>query len=687
MKKLYITAVFLFVSFTTIQAQTQPDTIAIEEVLVVSQQNLKGTDIDLKSIQIESPHDVGAIFRNQSGFGIIKKGNYGMDPVLRGFKYSQLNVQFDGGVNSANACPNRMDPAISQISPEDIEKIEVVKGPYEMRYQSFGGLINIVSKRPVYHPNRPVDTKIDLGYQSNGNNYYGNINSLYAGKKFDFLLNAGYKDYGSYKSGNGTVIPSSFSRWDYTLKAGWNISAKQRLQLAFRQGKATDVLYAGLPMDADFDKSTIGSLDYNLADVSKVVKNFKVKLYTSLVDHQMSTRRRPSWKMVEAVSPLKAQVYGGRTEFKLATGSRNTLYAGADFKEIAKQGNRNRKVIINPCTGVTLPSPMSFVDKIWQDSKRDNVGLFLENRLKVSKGISWTAGLRADRTSYQINDPADDFKAQYNNDIQPKAKILPSVSSRLNGYINRDWSLQWAVAIAQRAPDLSEVFINHLSIGTDAYEYLGNPGLKAEINHQSDMRLEYHSDNLKVYGDAFYSYLTNYISAKLDTSIHKKFMACNPPYGTKVFTNIKKAFMTGFEAGAEVTFLNHFTYSLSAAYTYAQNSTLNEPLPEIPPFTVNSFIAFENKKVQTRIHGRFAANQNRVSKTFAENTTPGFSVFDWDLSYSPVKSVSINASVTNIFDVNYVEHLSRAYKNRGAESGNLYYEPGRSFHIGLRIAL
>ena len=41
------------------------------------------------------------------GFGIEKRGNYGIEPVLRGFKYSQLNVQFDGGVHSANACPNR----------------------------------------------------------------------------------------------------------------------------------------------------------------------------------------------------------------------------------------------------------------------------------------------------------------------------------------------------------------------------------------------------------------------------------------------------------------------------------------------------------------------------------------------------------------------------------------------------
>jgi iron complex outermembrane receptor protein len=294
--------------------------------------------------------------------------------------------------------------------------------------------------------------------------------------------------------------------------------------------------------------------------------------------------------------------------------------------------------------------------------------------------------LRIDRSSYKIKDPAEDFKTQYNNNIQPAVKIMPSVSSRLNWYINRDWSFQWAIALAQRSPDLSEVFINHLSIGMDAYEYLGNPQLKAETNHQTDVRLEYNSNQFRIYGDVFFSYLTHYISAKLDTAIHKKFLPCNPPAGTKVFTNIDKALMTGFEAGAQVS-LNHFILSVSGAYTYAQNLVLNEPLPEIPPFTVNSFVAYEKEKLQTRIQGRFAAAQNRVSKVFAESTTPGFSVFDWYLSYRPVKFMSINASVTNIFNLNYVEHLSRAYKNRGAETGNLYFEPGRSFNIGVRFAL
>ncbi|MBN2638388.1 MAG: TonB-dependent receptor [Bacteroidales bacterium] len=687
MKKFYFFFVLTILSGVNLQAQTKADTITMEEIIIVSKQNLKRTHIDVKSIRVENPVDAGEIFKDQSGFGIVKKGNYGMEPVLRGFKFDQLNVQFDGGTQSVNACPNRMDPAISQISPQDIEKIEVVKGPYDMRFPAFGGLINIVSKRPVYNPQKPYTTHIDMGYQSNGNNYYGNIYSSYAGKKLDFLVDAGYKNYGSYKSGNGTLIPSSFSRWGFTLKGGWNISDKQRLLLTFRQGKASDVLYAGLPMDADFDKSTIGSIDYSFANVSKTIQNIKIKLYGSRVNHEMSTRKRLSWKMVEAVAPVQAQVYGGRTEVKISTGKKNSLFAGVDFKEIAKQGNRYRKVIVNPCNGDSLPMPMTFTDEIWQNSVKNNLGIFVENLMEVSSNVAWITGIRLDRASYQIKDPAADFKAQYNDDIQPKTKVLPSLSSRINWYINRDWSFQWAVAMAQRSPDISEVFINHMSIGMDAYEYLGNPLLKAETNYQTDVRLEYNSKKFSLYGDVFYSYLNNYISARLDTSIQKKFLPCNPPFGTKVFTNIKQAFMTGFEAGADIGFMNNFRFSVSGAYTYAQNISLDEPLAEIPPFTVNSTVAYETSKVQTSIHGRFAAAQNRVSKTFAEITTPSFSVFDWYFTYTPAKSISINASVTNIFNLNYVEHLSRAYKNMGVETGNLYFEPGRSINVGLSIRM
>ena len=53
-----------------------------------------------------------------------------------------------------HACPNRMDPITTHIIPEEIEKIEIIKGPYSMRYgATFGGIINMVSKKINYLEN------------------------------------------------------------------------------------------------------------------------------------------------------------------------------------------------------------------------------------------------------------------------------------------------------------------------------------------------------------------------------------------------------------------------------------------------------------------------------------------------------------------------------------------------------
>jgi iron complex outermembrane receptor protein len=679
-----VLAILLFLTKGNAQTDT---TIYMEEILVTarSDQNINNNNINGKVLEIENPHDGGAMFKNQVGFGIEKRGNYGMEPVLRGFKYSQLNVQIDGGVHSANACPNRMDPAISQISPEEIQKIEVIKGPYNVRFGStFGGVINIVSKRPSKTNGKLVSGSLSGGYESNGGNYYSNLFAQAVGKKFDFSLNGGYKDYGNYSSGSGQAIASSFKRWGYTIKAGANIKNNQRLQFTLRQSAARDVLYAGLPMDADKDNSTITSLDYGIQNFTKSIFMLKAKIYASFVDHEMSNLKRPAAHFTHAISPVQAQVFGGRTELGLNMGTHDILFAGVDYKQIAKQGVRNRTVFINPCPpNQEFDPPKQFVDKTWQDSQKNDLGIFLENKWQIHKNLVWLNGLRLDLISYAINDPADDFNMHYNGEINPQTKIDPTITSSLTWYLKDELSIQWAAARAMRSPDISELFINHLSVGMDAYEYLGNPDLKSETNYQTDIKIEKNWENINIFGDVFYSYMQNYITAKLDTSIAKKYMQCKPPKGTKVFQNIDQAFMTGFEVGIEAKFLTNFTYNLGAAYTYAQNISWDEPLAEIPPLTLNTSIAYKTEKINTRLHLRMTDEQTRVSTSFSESTTPGFAVADFYFSYSPWKFLDINAAVTNIFDVNYVEHLSRAYKAMVTQS--LYYEPGRSVNLGVRF--
>ena len=81
--------------------------------------------------------------------------------------------------------------------------------------------------------------------------------------------------------------------------------------------------------------------------LSNLIFSLKAKAYGSFVDHEMSNTRRPAYKFTHAVSPVQAQVYGGRLELGLNTGNKNILYTGFDFKQIAKQGHRDREVFIN----------------------------------------------------------------------------------------------------------------------------------------------------------------------------------------------------------------------------------------------------------------------------------------------------------------------------------------------------
>ncbi len=662
------------------------DTLNLEEILITGNKAkaINSKDINGKILELQNPHDGGEIFINQPGFGILKKGNYAMEPVLRGFKYEQLNVQFDGGVHSTNACPNRMDPAISQISIEDIERVEVIYGPYSVRFGPvFGGIVNVVSKRPQYS-GKVVSGAVDGGFQSNGNNFYTDLFAQVVKKKYDFSVNAGYKNYGNYKSGSGETIASSFRRSGYTARAGWNISDKQRLQITWRQSFARDVLYAGLPMDADEDNSSILSLDYGLKNLSENIFSLKFKLYGSYVTHLMTNQRRPNYKFTHATTPVDARNYGGRAEIGISTGARNILYAGMDYQAIGKNGSRERVVYINGCTGVVLPRPKTFYDKVWQDSHKEDLGLFLENKFSVAPKLDWLVGLRFDMVRYAINDPEQDFQDLYAGNITPENRYVPEVTTSLNWRPEQGMLLQLSTARAVRTPDLGELFINHLSVGMDAYEYVGNPNLKPEVNYQTDVRFEKNWEKVNFFADYFVSFLQDYITARVDTTIPRKFMPCKEPKFTKRFTNIDNAFKTGFEAGITWRFANHFIYDLSASYTYAQNKTWDEPLPEIPPFMAVTSLTYKTEKLNTRLNVRMAADQNRVSQAFNESTTPGYAVFDWYFNYHVTKFMEARASVTNILNKNYVEHLSRPYKNM--DNTSLYYEPGVSFNVGVKFS-
>ncbi|MCT4630649.1 TonB-dependent receptor [Winogradskyella sp.] len=635
---------------------------------------------------IVQPKNVADLFNNINGFSSIKRGNYAIDPSFRASQYEQLNIQYDGGTKAMHACPNRMDPITTHIIPEEISKIEIIKGPYTVRYgATFGGVINMVTQKPNYE-DYGLHGKISGGYESNGNSFVNMAQLQYIKEKYDIVANAGYRDFGNYKDGNDIEIPSSFRSTDYGVKIGYNVSESQRLQAHWRQSFGRDVLHAALPMDTEYDNSSIISLDYKLDNINKTIKSINAKVYYSYVDHLMVNKKRPSFNMVEATSNVDATTTGGKIELHWQPVKNLNIFSGIDMLNIARDGKRER--LVKVMNGNPLSEPMLFTDKVWQDSYINDLGVFTEAKYSISSNTILTAGIRYDNVISDIKDPEADFEDMY--DLKNRTEHNISTTISIKKIVSDNFTLEAAYGRGVRSANMIERFINHFSVGQDPYEYVGNPNLKAEVNNQFEIGFKGHQplrngfNAFKYETSFYYSFFENYIVAIVDETIDRKFMPMAQPQHAKVFNNLNEAYKTGFEIKTELDFLNDYFVKSEFAYVYAKNKDLNESLPLTPPFTTRLSTGIKKENYWANLQYNLVSKQTNVSKSFGETTTNGYQTLDARLGIRLIKNFTLGIAVLNIFDEDYNNHLNFSFRNQANFGRVPITEPGRNFSAFLQ---
>jgi iron complex outermembrane receptor protein len=665
--------------------------IVLNTVIVTGTRNtdpvLTAVKINL-SKKVVQPKNVADLFNEFNGFSLIKRGNYAIDPSFRASQYEQLNIQFDGGTKAMHACPNRMDPITTHVVPEEIERIEVIKGPYTVRYgATFGGIINLVTQKP-----EAMDTgfhgNVSTGYESNGNSLVTSLKLHQITDKYDLVANVGYRDFGNYEDGDGTKIPSSFRSLDYGLRFGYNIKDNQRIQAHWRQSYGRDVLHAGLPMDTDEDNSSILSLDYKISDVGGFIKEINTKVYYSYVDHVMSNTRRPSFTTSEALSSIDATTAGGKIELTMKPTEKWTLYSGLDAMLIARDGGRIRTVKRN-MMGVELQQLLIFNDKVWQDSYVNDFGLFAENKYWISDDTMFTAGIRYDLVVSDIQDPEADFQELY-SDLYQREEHNVSGTVSLKQKISENTILEVAYGRGVRSANMIERYINHFSVGQDPFEYVGNPNLNAEVNNQFEIGIKGKKTLIKgfdaiSYGfSGYYSIYENYIVPIVDPSLERKFMPTAQPQEVKRFINLEEAYKTGFEAELGIDFAKFFDFNTSLSYVYTKNRDLNESLPLTPPFITRFKIGFEKDTYWTNLNYTITSKQDKIASSFREIETAGYSTLDFRFGFTPIKDLNIGFAVLNIFDETYNNHLNFSFVNQADFTRVPINDPGRNFSVFIQ---
>ena len=293
-------------------------------------------------------------------------------------------------------------------------------------------------------------------------------------------------------------------------------------------------------------------------------------------------------KLPMAVSSPVATTIGGKMELTFLPSDRWKLFTGIDYIHVGRDGERVRTIKRNPMNPTQIFDPPKVaVDKVWQNSLINDLGFFVEGNYRVSEKVMLIPGLRYDVVYSNIKDPDQNFIDMY-PDLGSRTEGNVSGNISVKYFPKSNLELQLALGRGVRSANMIEKFINHFTIGLDPYEYVGNLNLKAEANHQISVSLKGNKvmntgiDNISYGIDVYFSNITNYITAKVDTSLGRRFMPMAKPSHPKVYYNIDAATKRGFEVFGEVSFLSDFSFNASLAYVIAEDKNTNNPLPLVP---------------------------------------------------------------------------------------------------------
>jgi len=650
----------------------ESNTVNLQPVSIIAYHTVNQTKKIELNYQDKLNHDAGAVLNSDVSINSIKKsGAYGFDPVLRGFKYDQLNIVINGSCCASAACPNRMDPVTSQIPLNAIENIQILKGPYSLRYgNSFGGTINFLTAKPLFTAKYKTNGRFSSTYENNGNVLRNEgIISLHT-KKMELNVVGSWSQGDDYKDGNQKLVQSDFLRASFGTKLSAKLSENQILSFSANRNFGRNTDFPSLPMDLINDDTWLLNAEHSLLLNNRKLTTWKTLIYATHVDHLMDNSLKTiNPRTVNAKSPTQTLTYGGRTETTWNI-KNTTTYTGFDLRIENAQGSRTREMLTGPNVGKI------FTDNIWQNSRIERSGFFAETNIFAAHFLYVVAG-RLELNNSAANDAAAEFVTV--NPETHNSQLNPSLSLGIIKNFNNNYSIKLWAGSSQRSGSLTEKYINYFSVGRDAFELVGNPMLKPETNNQADLIFEIKSEKTFLNLDLFAAYMQNYITSVKNPALNPR-IATSP--GVRQFVNLENAFKTGFELNWKQYLFYGIQQQVAIAYTYAKNTETNEALPEIAPLEIRYSLAgnYLNDKLISEISLRHVLKQDRISVEYGEKETPSFTNLDFNISYKLFKDLNVAAGVQNIFNVAYYEHLNRSISG---STTDYIFNRGRNFYMTL----
>jgi iron complex outermembrane receptor protein len=226
-----------------------------------------------------------------------------------------------------------------------------------------------------------------------------------------------------------------------------------------------------------------------------------------------------------------------------------------------------------------------------------------------------------------------------------------------------------------RAPTAFDLFSNGVHEGTVRFER-GDSTLRNETSLNTDVAIRLQTQRLRAELGTFANFIDNFIFPDPTGEV-------DPESGFQVYqVSQGNARLTGFEGAADYHATTYLHLRATADYVRGRNTTLDQPLPFIPPFRATYSAQVEGRSrgwLQNpyfSLAGESNAKQTRVDlEDFAPD---GYTLAHVGAGFGmPVgtRLLSLDLQLRNVFDTEYASFLSR-YKTYALD-------PGRNFIVRI----
>jgi iron complex outermembrane recepter protein len=669
---------FLLLLITASFAAT--DTITLETLTVQGQRPTDpSASVTAAQVAVQKPMDLAEVLaRELPAVSLVRKGPLAGDFLLRGLGRDNVRLSLDG-MTVHGACPNRMDPPAFHVSSQQIERVAVRRGPFDLEDGgTIGGVVRLGTPACCDTPEALSLFAGSFGYHAAS----ASERTFVA----DTTLSASiaWQQGDVYRDGSGqrfTELPGlNYRPAEYDRRAFAVIQSEAKLAtdlggaglLDLRGGyhRATDVLYPGLRMDARLDESwrtgaTWALLPPNLPAVKKLtVEATASGVFHDMRDNFRTSSAAPVWSargwMMRTLAwtqsvKLKAvaEAISGKWTFRYG--------AGAD-ERTWKADN-----VVMTKTNAMLP-----------DVVADTVGAFALGSLDHETwGVELAARLdtahsraRGDLAFVQA---AQGTTANARTDTLPSAYVL---AHRSAGPVR----FYAGLGHAARAPDPQERYQNldHPTGG----DWVGDPRLSPVQTTEGQAGVAATVGHWTVRASAFHAWLSDYIYlARLTPAAGS---TANPA-NTKTYLGIDARL-----GGGDLAVTWHpapaWTFDLGLATQRGVKRDLapgnsSRVLGEIPEVQIRAAAQWTGANWSARLQWQGAPRQTRVDPGLGETSVAGWGTLATSVGWRLRKEFEIAVGVENLLDRTYTLH--NAYTRDPFAAGVVVPEPGRFVYVRL----